>query len=485
MKKVFLIFILISSPLFATTAKTSKELDTFLKNNPNVDLYLLLTNFESKTSTKNLQTSTLNKKIHQLKGIAKLSKEKILPLVKKYSSTYKFYWVNNSLHVKVKSSDANKIIQSKYVKSAYLNTSSLLKIVSTEKLNKTSKSIEWGVNKIRAPQVWAQGIKGQGVIIAGQDTGYQWTHPSIIDNYLGWNGVTVNHNYTWHDAINNPANTCLENQRPVSCDDYGHGTHTMGTILGDDGIGNQIGVAPDAKWMGCRNMDFGNGTPATYTECFQFFLEPTDLNGNNPDSNKTPHIINNSWGCTFSEGCSQPNMLKAVVENVVDAGILVVSSAGNSGPGCNSVNTPTAIYNKALTIGSTTITDEISGFSSRGAVTVDGSNRIKPDVSAPGSNIRSADINGGYINFSGTSMAAPHVVGVAALMISANPQLARKPKIIKHVMLRTSIARAPNDNCTNSATLQPNNTYGWGRIDALNAVNQFKDIIYLDNFEEF
>lgn len=123
-------------------------------------------------------------------------------------------------------------------------------------------------------------------------------------------------------------------------------------VIIDDGKNNQIGVASDAKWVGCRNMNQGDGTTATYTECFQFFLEPTDLNGLNPESSKAPHITNNSWGCSQSEGCFDPNALKSVVNNVTAAGVLVVSSAGNNGPGCNSVSPPSAIYNSAFTVGS-------------------------------------------------------------------------------------------------------------------------------------
>ncbi len=103
-----------------------------------------------------------------------------------------------------------------------------------------------------------------------------------------------------------PAAAAAAPNSPVPCDDVGHGTHTMGTMVGDDGAANQIGVAPGAKWMGCRNMDVGNGTPATYSECFQWFIAPTNLANQNPDPTKAPHVINNSWGCPPSEGCTDP-----------------------------------------------------------------------------------------------------------------------------------------------------------------------------------
>ena len=211
------------------------------------------------------------------------------------------------------------------------------------------------------------------------------------------------------------------------CDDQQHGTHTTGTAAGDDGAGNQIGVAPGAKWIGCRNMDENNGRPETYTECFQFFIAPTDLNGQNPDPTKRPHVMNNSWGCPASELCA-PNSLQTIVENTVASGIFVEVSAGNGGPSCSSVDDPPAIYDASYsTAALNTGALSLAGFSSRGPVTVDGSNRIKPDIAAPGNPNRSSvsTSDSAYASFSGTSMAGPHVVGVIALLWQAKPALVR------------------------------------------------------------
>src|SRR4029077_4971644 len=142
--------------------------------------------------------------------------------------------------------------------------------------------IEPGINWINAPDVWAQGFTGQGVVVGGNDTGYRWTHLALKNQYRGWDGSAADHNFNWHDSIHSGGGTCGADSQ-VPCDDDGHGTHTMGTMVGFDGGSNQIGVAPGAKWIGWRNMDQGNGMPSTYSECFQFFIAPTDLNGNNPD----------------------------------------------------------------------------------------------------------------------------------------------------------------------------------------------------------
>ncbi|MEX0881253.1 MAG: S8 family serine peptidase [Thermoanaerobaculia bacterium] len=324
--------------------------------------------------------------------------------------------------------------------------------------------------KIRAPDVWALGFTGQGVVVAGADTGYQWDHPALKGKYRGWTGLGANHNYNWHDAIHSGGGVCGADAI-APCDDHFHGTHTMGTMVGDDGGSNQIGVAPGAKWIGCRNMDQGDGTPTTYSECFQWFIAPTNLAGQNPDPSKAPHVINNSWACLPNEGCTDPTILQTVVENTRAAGIEVVVSAGNSGPSCNTVEDPPPIYAASFSVGATDSSDNIASFSSRGPVTVDGSNRPKPDISAPGVDVRSSVPGGGYSNFSGTSMAGPHVVGVVVLVLSASPAIIGDPDAIEPVITSSAVPRTSGETCGGVPGSEiPNNTYGWGRADALAAV---------------
>ena len=120
-------------------------------------------------------------------------------------------------------------------------------------------AIEPGVNFIHAPSVWALGYTGQGVVVGGNDTGYRWTHNALKNHYRGWDGTVADHNYNWHDSIHSGGGVCGPDSA-VPCDDDGHGTHTMGTMVGFDGGTNQVGVAPGAQWIGCRNMDQGNGS---------------------------------------------------------------------------------------------------------------------------------------------------------------------------------------------------------------------------------
>ena len=334
------------------------------------------------------------------------------------------------------------------------------------------EGIEWNVERVNADDVWDLGYEGEGVIVAGQDTGYDWDHPALIERYRGFNGITATHDYNWHDAIHDAGSDCGADS-PVPCDDNGHGTHTMGTIVGDDGAGNRIGVAPAAQWIGCRNMDEGVGSPATYIECFEFFLAPYPVGGDPFTEGRpslAPDVINNSWTCPPYEGCD-PGTLQAVVENVRAAGILVVASAGNSGSSCSSVQDPPAIYDAAFSVGATDSGDAIAGFSSRGPVTVDGSSRMKPDVSAPGVGVRSSIPGGGYGLSAGTSMAGPHVAGVAALLWSAAPSLKGDVEGTEAIISSTARPRTAAQSCgADGPDAVPNNVYGWGVVDALSAM---------------
>lgn len=334
---------------------------------------------------------------------------------------------------------------------------------------------EWGIKSVNAPAVWTLGALGQGIVVANADTGMQWNHPAIRSQYRGYSVTgSVSHDYSWHDAVHGPvtSNPC-GSDAVAPCDDQGHGTHTMGTVVGDDGLGNQIGVAPAARWIGCRNMERGNGTPARYIECFQFFIAPTDVTGKNPDPDLRPHVINNSWGCPTEEGCAV-NTLKLIVENTQAAGIFVEASAGNAGPACSTVDDGPALFAAAFSVGAIDQNGKLAGFSSRGPVVVDGSGRMKPELVAPGVRVRSCLPGNRYGSLSGTSMAGPHVVGVIALLWSARPELSRKIAETKALLIASSVPTVTlsfPELCGGvSSDFVPNNSFGAGRVDALAAV---------------
>ena len=223
-------------------------------------------------------------------------------------------------------------------------------------------TIEPGINYTHAPQVWALGFTGQNIVIASADTGVRWTHNALKPHYRGWDGMNADHDYNWHDSIHNSSGNPCGNDSPFPCDDFFHGSHTTGTAIGDDGAGNQIGMAPGAKWIGCRNMDVGNGTPARYIECMELFLAPYPIGGGQGDPTKAPDITINSWGCPASEGCSA-NTLQAAVEAQAAAGIMMVVAAGNSGSACSTVSDPPSFYAASYTAGAlSTGTDTIASL---------------------------------------------------------------------------------------------------------------------------
>ena len=343
---------------------------------------------------------------------------------------------------------------------------------SVEQSGGRPATIEPGITYTHAPDVWALGFKGETVVVAGADTGIRWTHNVLKPHYRGWDGVNANHNFNWHDSIHDSVGNPCGNDSQQPCDDFGHGSHTVGTMIGDDGAGNQVGMAPGARWIGCRNMDQGNGTPARYIECMEWFLAPYPLNctPNEGDPTKAPDITNNSWGCPASEGCVTGDELRAAVEAQAAAGIQMVVAAGNSGPGCSTVSDPPSFYAASYTVGAlVNNTDTIASFSSRGPVTIDGSNRTKPDITAPGTSVRSAwnGSDSDYATIQGTSMATPHIAGAMALLWSAIPSLQNQIQASRDA-LDNSTVFISSTACGPAGP--PNNVYGWGRVDIAAAV---------------
>lgn len=350
--------------------------------------------------------------------------------------------------------------------------------VAVPALSPRSVVPDWGISMIKADSVWDQfDVRGEGIVIGGQDTGYKWDLPQIKKQYRGYLEDGADHNYNWHDAIRtyhpihgdsiNPCGLDLE----IPCDDHNHGTHTMGTMVGTDSS-LQIGVAPAAQWIGCRNMERGYGSPSTYTECFEWFLAPTDLNGENPRPDLAPHVINNSWGCPEFEGCNEDNfeMMSIVVQNLKSAGIVVVVSAGNDGSNCYSIRNPAAIFEASFTVGASNRNDTITNFSSRGLVLADGSMRLKPNVVAPGAGITSVIRDSSLVAWNGTSMAGPHVAGAVALLLSAVPALAGEVDVIEDILEQSAVPKYSLQSCGMDSLQYPNATFGYGRIDILSAV---------------
>jgi subtilisin family serine protease len=296
---------------------------------------------------------------------------------------------------------------------------------------------QWGVARVRAHEVWSGlNITGANVTVANVDSGVDWQHPALILAYRGWTGgLATDHLHNWYDATDEHA--------LYPNDLNGHGTHTMGTMIGPDGLG----VAPGGRWLAAKGLNAqGYGLDSWLHAALQFLMAP------NGDPDYAPDIINNSWSSddgTDDEFAEDVLALEA-------AGILAVFSNGNRGPRIGSVGSPASLPG-AIGIGATDQEDEVAAFSSRGPSPING--EARPHLSAPGVDVLSAYPGGGYAVASGTSMAAPHVAGAAALLLSARPALDVRAAL--EVLTRTAVPLS---------TELPNNDSGWGRLDAFAAV---------------
>lgn len=316
--------------------------------------------------------------------------------------------------------------------------------------------IPWNLTLIGADRVWeAFGVTGDGIVVGQSDSGVQGDHPELVDSYRGQDG---GNDFNWFDPWNHTA-------EPT--DISGHGTHTLGLI-----VGNNTGVAPDAEWFGCTNLARNLANPALYLDCMQFMLAPFPMDGDpfvDGEPTLSAHIINNSWGCPEQEGCDTGALVDAV-RAMRSAGIFVVASAGNDGPACETVKHPLALYEEVFSVGAIDQGGNLASFSSRGPVTADGSSRTKPDIVAPGVDVLSSFPNSSYEYLPGTSMAGPHVAGAVALIWSANPSLIGDIERTEEILRLTA---RPYDgslpSCVNSPDV-PNNGVGYGIVDAYAAV---------------
>jgi subtilisin family serine protease len=405
--------------------------------------------------------------VNALREVASRTQGPIIALLEKRGIPHQSFWVVNMIQITGNRALMNELAVRADVKQIDANPQVRTALPAPTAFDAPDQAngIEWNVMKVKANKVWALGFKGEGRVVAGADTGVQWDHPALKGHYRGWNGTNVNHDYNWHDA------TSAHSPTPV--DPHSHGTFTVSQMVGDDGAGNQVGVAPGAKWIACRNMTAGGvGSPTTYSECFQFLMAPYPVGGNpnQGDPTKAPDSINNSWACPPSEGCAA-NTLLQVVDNVRAAGIFSAVAAGNSGSSCSSISDPPAIYDNSVTVGATDSLNHIAGFSSRGPVTVDGSNRRKPDISAPGVSVRGAVPNNGYQSgWSGTSMATPHIAGAIALLWQAKPSLIGNIDATETLLEKKAVHIKTTETCGGTAGKVPNNVFGYGVLNIYRAV---------------
>ena len=307
-----------------------------------------------------------------------------------------------------------------------------------------SARLPWNLISVSVTPELREKYSGKGVTVGIIDSGVDATHPEIA---AAWRGKSADPHTSWYDPV---ANT------PTPVDSTGHGTHVAGTILGSG-----IGIARGAQWIAARVFDeHGETSDSRLLQAAQWMLAPVDAAGKaHPEL--APKIINSSWG-----GSSESQFFRPVMQQWRKAGILPVFSAGNitdyNGGGEGSIATP-ASFPEAFAVGALRADDRVAKFSLRGPSKF--TDRKKPDISAPGVNIRSSLPGGKYGLRTGTSMAAPHVSGVAAMILQANPNLTVDR--LQEIIMQT--ATPLTDEVYVSS---PNNGYGAGKINARLAVEK-------------
>lgn len=369
------------------------------------------------------------------------------------------YYIVNGLAVTATKEVAEKVAAFTEVEKILPNENrQLISTVDTdEKQPEADDDVEWNIDRVNAPQAWEMGADGSGTVVAIIDTGVLWDHSALKEKYRGYDADSgeVDHDFNWYDAT-------VGEDEPY--DDIGHGTHVTGTIVGSEPDGtNQIGVAPGAKYMSVKAFTEAGGTDEDLLDAAEWIMAPTDADGNER-VDLAPDVVNNSWG----GGPGLDEWYRDVVKEWRNAGIFPEFSAGNvdllNPGGPESVAAP-ANYPESFATGATDSEDVLADFSLLGPSPYD---EIKPDISAPGVSIRSSMPDGDYGMNSGTSMAGPAVSGVAALLRSVDADLSVDD--MEEILLNTATALTDDDYPES-----PNNGYGYGLVDAQNAVSSIQD----------
>ncbi|MEO0137427.1 MAG: S8 family serine peptidase [candidate division WOR-3 bacterium] len=356
------------------------------------------------------------------------------------------FWVINGFYLEAKPEVIIQIAQRPDV--SLISHDGEVRLIEHE--NQTvpsSRGIPWNITKVRADSCWSAGYTGQGVILGIIDSGADYTHPALAGKWTGY----------WYVASGLP-------QSPTPYDDNGHGTHCLGTILGGDGPGpfpEDVGIAFNARYVAAKGINSsGTGTYNGLLQCMQFIA--------NLKESVDVKAVSNSWGSIYVND----TFFYPITRTYLSIGIVPVFANGNSGT--SGSNIP-GNYSTVIGVGATDSTDTIASFSSRGPAPNlppwnDTStwlrtdwNRIKPNITAPGVSVYSCIPGGGYTTKNGTSMATPHVTGTIGLLCQKNPTLS--PRLIYSILI-------DHVDKPSRGEPYPNNTYGWGRLNAWKAVQK-------------
>ncbi|MGW8885699.1 S8 family serine peptidase [Streptomyces sp. NPDC055749] len=402
--------------------------------------------------------------VKELKETAARSQAGVIEQLEASGADYSAFYVSNAVFVRGGTLEvAESLAAEAEVASIGVDRSyELPEPVETKKLpavRSAAGTVEWGIKAIGADRVWEEfEATGGGIVVGSIDSGAQYNHPALAGSYRGNKGDgSYDHNHNWFD----PAQVC--DDPSVPCDNNGHGTHTIGTMTGDAGEANRIGVAPGAQWIAAKGCETIRCTEASLMAAAQWMLAPTDLNGTDPRPEMRPHIVNNSWG--NDNGSATEPWFGDIVNAWSAAGMFPMFSNGNAGPGCRTAGSP-GDYKSTYAAGAFDSKGAIAPFSARGSGE---EGEVKPNIAAPGVAVRSAAPGNAYTSMNGTSMASPHVAGAIALMWSAAPELVGDINRTRALLDGTA---TDVDDTVCGGTAEDNNVWGEGKLDVLSAVSE-------------
>jgi bacillopeptidase F len=353
-------------------------------------------------------------------------------------------WMINGMSLRLPAHAASQLVHVPLVQSISLDAT----LSASETAAASSAPAEWNLSLIGAPQLWQNGHLGQGVVVASLDTGVDIDHADLAGKWRG--GAN-----SWFDP---------HGQHDVPGDIHGHGTQTMGLIVGGDAGGTSIGVAPGAQWIAAKIFDdSGIATYSAIHQAYQWVLDPDG----NADVDDAPQVVSNAWGMAQSPGVCDTEF-RDDISVLRIAGIAMAFSAGNAGPAAATSVSP-ANYAQSLSVGAVDSGLVVANFSSRGPSACDGA--LFPTVVAPGVDVRTTDLTFGglipnaYIDVTGTSFAVAHVAGGMALLISAVPD-------VSVTGLETALRGSANDIGATGA----DNDAGHGVIDLATAFQQLSQV---------
>jgi bacillopeptidase F len=393
-----------------------------------------------------LEGSPVRERIAAFKSIAEESQRPALDylrgLPKEEAEVEQCYWVMNGFHLLATSRMIQELAKREDVGWISHDGKAQIDEPIYHSAPPSVTAVEWNILKVMADSCWAAGYTGQGIIIGQTDTGVDYTHPALAGKWTGY----------WHVSQGLPPSS-------TPYDDHGHGTHITGTICGGDGPGpfvNDIGVAPGARYVAAKVLNSGgSGSFSQLVEGLQFIADLKD--------SVDIKAVSNSWRNTNPRDTNW----YPICRTLKSVGILPIFANGNEGPAPGTLGSPSS-YTVVQSVGATTEADTMASFSSRGPAPSGPPwnnqadwyrpdwNYIKPDISAPGYNIRSSLPNNQYANWGGTSMATPHVAGAVAILCQKNQALS--PQALYNAL--TNNADQPSGGGP-----YPNNNFGWGRLN--------------------